>query len=60
MISPADIGRGLQETSDRFFWMVGFLFTVAVLGGIVNLRFGKKYRQLQRDLKRSRWKTLYR
>jgi len=60
MISPVDIGRGFQETSDRFFWIVGFLTTVAVCGGFLRLRFFKNWTRLQRNLTRARWRRNFR
>jgi len=59
-MTPAEIGLGFQETSDRFFWVVGFLTTVAVCGGFLRLRLGKKWRALQDDLTRARWRSRYR
>ena len=59
-MTSAEIGRGLQATFDAACYVVGFLTIVAICGGFLDLRLGKKYRQLQRDLKRARWKTLYR
>jgi len=55
-MTPAEIARGLQETSDAFFWSVGFLTTVAVCGGFLRLRLGQKWRALEEDLKRARWR----
>lgn len=59
-MTPAEIGRGLLDTFDLACQLVGFLVIVAIPGGFLNLRIGKKWRALDRELKQSRWRQNYR
>lgn len=59
-MSPAEVTRGLLDTFEAACFVVGFLTLVAIAGGFLDLRLRKKWRALDRDLKQSRWRSLYR
>ena len=59
-MTPAQVAAGLLDTFDKAAWVVGFLAIVAIAGGFLDLRLGKKWRRLEQGLKVSRWRRLYR
>jgi hypothetical protein len=59
-VTPAQVAAGLLDTFDKAVYVTGFLAIVAMLGGVLHMRWSKKWRQLENDLKQSRWRSLYR
>lgn len=59
-MTPAEVARGMLDTFDVAVYLVGFLTVVGLVGGFLDLRLGKKWRQISRDLRETRWKKLYR
>ena len=46
-MTPAQVGAGMLDTLDVAFYLAGFLAVFAAVGGILELRLAKKWRNLK-------------